>query len=56
MTDMVSQAAALALKSGFAKRRDEIVVIAGVPFGKSGGTNSLRVAKVTEVDAEAHRA
>ena len=47
MTETVAQAAALALKSGFAKRRDEIVVIAGVPFGKSGGTNSLRVAKVT---------
>ncbi|WP_293681920.1 pyruvate kinase [uncultured Phenylobacterium sp.] len=47
MTETVAQAAALALKSGFAKRRDEIVVIAGVPFGRSGGTNSLRVAQVT---------
>ena len=27
-------------------RGDEIVVVAGVPFGKAGGTNSLRVAKV----------
>jgi len=47
MTETVAQAAALALKSGFAKRREEIVVIAGVPFGRSGGTNSLRVAQVT---------
>jgi pyruvate kinase len=47
MSETVAQAAALALKSGFAKRRDEIVVIAGVPFGRSGGTNSLRVAQVT---------
>jgi pyruvate kinase len=47
MTETVAQAATLALKSGFAKRRDEIVVIAGVPFGRSGGTNSLRVAQVT---------
>lgn len=46
MTETVAQATALAHKSGFAKRRDEIVVIAGVPFGRSGGTNSLRVAQV----------
>ena len=46
MSETVAQATALALKSGFAKRRDEIVVIAGVPFGRSGGTNSLRVAQV----------
>ncbi|MBL8772913.1 MAG: pyruvate kinase [Phenylobacterium sp.] len=47
MTETVSQAAALARQSGFARRRDEIVVIAGVPFGRSGGTNSLRVTQVT---------
>ncbi|WP_293450334.1 pyruvate kinase [Phenylobacterium sp.] len=47
MTETVSQAATLARQSGFAKRRDEIVVVAGVPFGRSGGTNSLRVAQVT---------
>lgn len=47
MTETVSQAAALARQTGFAKRRDEIVVVAGVPFGRSGGTNSLRVADVT---------
>ncbi len=47
MTETVAQAATLALKSGFAKRRDEIVVIAGVPFGRSGGTNSLRVVQVS---------
>jgi pyruvate kinase len=46
MSETVAQATALALKTGFAKRRDEIVVIAGVPFGRSGGTNSLRVAQV----------
>jgi pyruvate kinase len=47
MTETVSQAATLARQSGFARRRDEIVVVAGVPFGRSGGTNSLRVAQVT---------
>jgi pyruvate kinase len=46
MTETVTQAATLARQSGFARRRDEIVVVAGVPFGRSGGTNSLRVAQV----------
>jgi pyruvate kinase len=47
MTETVAQAATIARQSGFAKRRDEIVVIAGVPFGRAGGTNSLRVVQVT---------
>ncbi len=47
MSETVAQAASLSLRSGFAKRRDEIVVVAGVPFGRAGGTNSLRVAEVT---------
>jgi len=46
MTETVARATQLALRTGLAKRREEIVVVAGVPFGKSGGTNSLRVAKV----------
>jgi pyruvate kinase len=47
MTETVAQAATLARQSGFAKRREKIVVIAGVPFGRSGGTNSLRVVDIT---------
>ena len=31
---------------GFAQPGDEIVVAAGIPFGQSGTTNTLRVAKV----------
>jgi pyruvate kinase len=46
MTETVAKATQLALRTGLAKRGEEIVVVAGVPFGKSGGTNSLRVARV----------
>ncbi|MBX9712108.1 MAG: pyruvate kinase [Xanthobacteraceae bacterium] len=44
--EMVSQAAAHAKSSGLAKPGDCIVVVAGVPFGKSGSTNNLRVVTV----------
>jgi pyruvate kinase len=46
MTETVARATNLAARAGFAARGDEIVVVAGVPFGRSGGTNSLRVAQV----------
>jgi len=44
--EMVGQAIAIAVKEGFAVQGDDIVVTAGIPFGRSGGTNMLRVAKV----------
>ena len=46
MTETVARATSLASRAGLARRGEEIVVVAGVPFGRSGGTNSLRVAKV----------
>ena len=46
MTDAVIKAAKVAQREGFAKYGDEIVVVAGVPFGQSGTTNALRVALV----------
>ncbi|HEX6860774.1 MAG TPA: pyruvate kinase [Caulobacteraceae bacterium] len=46
MTETVERATTLARREGFASRGDEIVVIAGVPFGRPGATNALRVAKV----------
>ncbi|OJU11971.1 MAG: pyruvate kinase, partial [Caulobacterales bacterium 68-7] len=46
MTETVARATQAARREGFADRGDEIVVVAGVPFGRAGGTNSLRVAKV----------
>ncbi len=46
MTDAVNKAGRAAISEGFAARGDDIVVAAGVPFGQSGSTNALRVAKL----------
>jgi pyruvate kinase len=46
MTEAVTNAARLARLEGFAQKGDEIVVVAGVPFGQPGTTNALRVAKI----------
>ncbi|HEY6430512.1 MAG TPA: pyruvate kinase [Acetobacteraceae bacterium] len=46
MTEAVSRAVRAALAEGFAQHGQEVVVAAGVPFGHSGGTNTLRVASV----------
>jgi len=43
---MVDQAIAIAVKEGFATEGDNIVITAGIPFGRSGGTNMLRVARI----------
>jgi pyruvate kinase len=44
MTETVSKSLRIAAQEGFLKQGDEIVVIAGVPFGTAGTTNALRVA------------
>ncbi len=46
MTETVVRATNIARREGFAVKGDEIVVVAGVPFGQAGTTNSLRVAVV----------
>lgn len=45
-SEMVEKAVAHAAGEGFAKTGDQIVVIAGVPFGTPGSTNNLRVVTV----------
>jgi len=45
--EMVEQACSIAMKEGFSDIGEHIVITAGIPFGKSGGTNLLRVASVT---------
>jgi pyruvate kinase len=52
MTETVSKASTLARREGFAERGEQIVVVAGVPFGKSGSTNALRVATVGRAGGE----
>jgi pyruvate kinase len=46
MTEAVTNAAKLARLEGFAQKGEEIVVVAGVPFGRAGTTNALRVVKI----------
>ncbi len=46
MTEAANVALKVARLEGFAKKGDEIVVVAGVPFGQPGTTNALRVARV----------
>lgn len=46
MTETVAKATSVAQRQGLGGRGDEIVVVAGVPFGQSGGVNSLRVARI----------
>jgi pyruvate kinase len=46
MTEATAQAAKAARIEGFARAGNEIVVVAGVPFGRAGTTNALRVAKL----------
>ncbi|MDB5453474.1 MAG: Pyruvate kinase [Caulobacteraceae bacterium] len=52
MTDAVAHACDTARREGLSKTDDEVVVVAGVPFGKSGATNALRVARVGRRGAE----
>jgi pyruvate kinase len=44
--EMVDQAVAIAVQEGFAEEGEHIVITAGIPFGRSGGTNMLRVARI----------
>ncbi|HEX5325865.1 MAG TPA: pyruvate kinase [Acetobacteraceae bacterium] len=46
MSEAVTRAIRTAQLEGFAQHGDEIVVAAGVPFGHSGATNTLRVTQV----------
>jgi pyruvate kinase len=47
-SEMVDKATAIALSDGLAKDGQSIVVTAGVPFGRSGTTNVLRIAVIKE--------
>jgi pyruvate kinase len=46
MSDAVVNAVKIARLEGFATKGDEIVVVAGVPFGQPGTTNALRVVRL----------
>lgn len=46
MTQAVENARKIAQLEGFASKGEEIVTLAGVPFGQAGTTNALRVARL----------
>ena len=46
--EMVEHACAAARKEGFAQPGDDVVVVAGLPFGSSGATNLLHVARIAK--------
>ncbi len=46
VNEMVAAASQAAVDEGFAKHGDLIVIAAGMPFGKSGTTNLLRIAEI----------
>ncbi|MEG6507517.1 pyruvate kinase [Methyloligella sp. 2.7D] len=48
LDDMVDKACRIALEEGFARPDDKVIISAGLPFGKSGGTNMLRIASVED--------
>ena len=52
-TDMVEKASRIALAEGFAKPGDRMVITAGVPFGRAGTTNILRICRIGEAGGEA---
>jgi pyruvate kinase len=41
--EMVANATAAAVKSGFVREGDRVVIVAGVPVGRTGQTNLLKV-------------
>ncbi len=44
--EMVSNACGLAVEHGFGNAGDLVVIVAGMPFGVSGTTNMLRIARI----------
>jgi pyruvate kinase len=46
--EMIERAGRTALAEGFAKAGDDVVVVAGLPFGRSGTTNLLHVARIAD--------
>jgi pyruvate kinase len=48
--EMVDKACAVALKEGFADVDQKIAIVAGMPFGVSGTTNMVRIARIERAE------
>ncbi len=49
VTQMVETACKVAFEENYAKPGDNIIIVAGVPFGRAGTTNIIRIAQIPEV-------
>ena len=49
--DMASRACKFAVREGFSKVGDRVIVVAGMPFGTPGATNMVRIAFVSQEHA-----
>jgi pyruvate kinase len=49
LDDMVDRACRISEDEGFAKSGDQVIITAGVPLGRVGTTNMLRIANVGDV-------
>jgi pyruvate kinase len=50
LDDMVERACRLGFKDGFAEAGQRVIIVAGVPLGRPGATNMLRIAFVAAED------
>ena len=53
--DMVGKAKRMALRHGLAGPNERIIIMAGVPFKKSGSTNVLHVVRVEGNELDGHQ-
>ena len=53
--EMVDRACEVALSESFAETGETLVIIAGMPFGRPGTTNMLRIAQVEGPDTNARK-
>jgi len=51
---MIAKGKRMALRHGFAEGGENIAMLAGVPFGKSGATNLLHVVTLTGDELDNH--
>ncbi len=54
--EMIAKGKRMALRNGFGKAGDKIIVLAGVPFGRPGATNLLHVVTLSGNELDAHEA
>jgi len=52
--EMIAKGKRMALRHGFGGAGNNIAILAGVPFGRSGATNLLHIVKLTGAELDSH--